>query len=819
MKQILAVSVERKNSVCVFESDEEHSDAVEYVACAGAGIVSAPVNKSLSSHQRFFFEPPSVPAITQIRSPQSSPDSPNSKSSKLMRVNRTSCVTAHPRSHLFASGEEIGYMPRLVLYDSLTTDFLDSAINVHEFGVNYVKFSPSGNLLASLGSPQDGFLHIWDVSERKLTPSCSNKCVSDINDLIWLNDYQLLTIGVRHLKVWTIEGNVLSGRNIVLGSLIDQTFTSAIPLNSSEEEQLKLLVGTTKGCVYEIPGAKLVTSDPQRQINDMAIIKDTLLVSTSSTIFKYQISGEMEAILEAELSSGARGLYTALDHFYILSEEGNIEPLGAPIPSTVNNSIKMLINRKGLNLSSSGSDDTTLAYTTDSRSVLQWPSNVIAIPLDDISTADCSNNTVLAGSLSGDIYLHDRIHNAHNGPVTDTHIIGNVAVSAARDRFVQIWVRHTEDKDWKLKQTLNFPSPVLRLRLVLNKENALGLLCCCLNKTVYTYTTREPVDIEDESKPAFASAPQSLLVKGMPFSISTINEFVALSCNDKMVHLIDPWRDERIVASWRAYDSNSDSVNLVHIQCIDHNGSNLLIGSSSNKAAVLYNLFTGELLACQYGYGESISGIAWTGNELLVASNNLYLSELVKNTSSNTTKPSGFPDLKFPRSPPPRISSPPPSPSPPRSPNPERKIFVSPSSRSRSISPARSPNAAPPTSRTRSPSPPPRIQRPSIANHRERGRPILTKGPDNPTLSLPHNAPQPTLRPDTLSSQTNSASGNTQEDLVKALKSFLRSDEKGDEELKELLVSALNKVDGFALVNLFGDKLLDLVKSHFDTNS
>lgn len=812
VKQILALSVERKNSACIFKPENSSAGNVCYVACAGAGVVSAPISEPSSSSQRFLFEPPSAPA-TQGRSPVSSPESPNHKSSKLMRVNKTSSVTAHPISQLVASGEEIGYMPRLILYDFRSGEFLDSAIDVHEFGVNIVKFSPGGNLLATLGSPQDGFLHIWDVSENKLTPLSSNKCISDINDLIWLNDHQILTIGVRHLKVWSVEGNVLSGRNLVLGSLIDQTFTSAISLNSSEGEPLKLLVGTTKGCVYEVPGAKLVTSDPQRQISDMAMIEDTLLVGTSSAIFKYHMLSGEELVLEAELTSGAKGIYTVQDQFYILNEHGRFEQFGVPNRHTPDGKIQKLLSHKGIDLNSAGNEDSTLAYTSDSKSVLQWPSHITPISLDDISAASCADNTIIAGSLSGDIFLHDRIHNAHNGPVTDTHIIGNVAVSAARDRFVQIWVRYIDEGEWKLKQTLNFPSPVLRLRLVLNEQNALGLLCCCLNKTVYTYTTAGPIDVENESTPAFLNAPQSLLVKGMPFSISTAGEFIALSCNDKMVHLIDPWRDDRIVASWRAHDSNSDSVNLVHIQCLNNNGVNMLVGSSSNKAVVLYHLFTGELLACQYGYGESISGIAWTGSELLVASSNLYISDLVKRTTP-IDKTAGYPDLTLPRSPPPRISSPPPS-SPPRSPNPERKIFVSPSSRSRSISPVRSPTAVPPSSRSRSPSPPPRIQRPSMATPRERGRPILNRGTDNSIPSLPYRTPQPTLKPDPLTSHT-SSNGNTQEELILALKAFIKSDEKGDEVLKDLLISALNKIDGLALVNLFGDKLVDMVKSRLD---
>ena len=124
-----------------------------------------------------------------------------------------------------------------------------TALTEHSFGVNCVAFSPDSRYLASIGTAQDGFLYVWSINPRTgaATLHSSNKCVSNINRMTWMGN-KLITVGTRHVKVWSLEerspvqrvtsktrqsdmfvggtNKPLSGRNCLLGDLQDATFTS-----------------------------------------------------------------------------------------------------------------------------------------------------------------------------------------------------------------------------------------------------------------------------------------------------------------------------------------------------------------------------------------------------------------------------------------------------------------------------------------------------------------------------------------------------------------------------------------------------------------
>lgn len=141
-----------------------------------------------------------------------------------------------------------------------------SSLTDHTFGVNCVAFSPDSRFLASLGSANDGFLYIWHINSRTgaATLHASNKCVSRINRMAWMGN-KLITVGVRHVKVWKIDDlnttmriakarqsdasflsssihKTLPGRNCILESLRESTFTSVVAIAED-----KAIVASDKG--------------------------------------------------------------------------------------------------------------------------------------------------------------------------------------------------------------------------------------------------------------------------------------------------------------------------------------------------------------------------------------------------------------------------------------------------------------------------------------------------------------------------------------------------------------------------------------------
>lgn len=192
------------------------------------------------------------------------------------RVKAATCVSFSPNGKFLAVGEvrfafiresielnslqssQTGYKPRVLVFSTAqdaSTDIPLTSLTDHTFGVRCVAFSPDSQYLASLGAANDGFLYIWRINERNGAASlhASNKCTSNITQIAWMGN-KLVTIGTRHVKVWRVEESnpttparqtdalqslttpdhkTLLGRNCILGDLLEATFTTIVPLNSS----------------------------------------------------------------------------------------------------------------------------------------------------------------------------------------------------------------------------------------------------------------------------------------------------------------------------------------------------------------------------------------------------------------------------------------------------------------------------------------------------------------------------------------------------------------------------------------------------------
>ena len=95
----------------------------------------------------------------------------------------------------------------------------------------------------------DGFVFLWSISKNgSARLHSSNKCISNVQDIAWMGS-NIITVGTRHVKVWRLEEHLpssptkkryldgtpssptpkaLSGRNCILGPLVESIFTCAI---------------------------------------------------------------------------------------------------------------------------------------------------------------------------------------------------------------------------------------------------------------------------------------------------------------------------------------------------------------------------------------------------------------------------------------------------------------------------------------------------------------------------------------------------------------------------------------------------------------
>ncbi|CAK7223566.1 hypothetical protein SCUCBS95973_005220 [Sporothrix curviconia] len=197
------------------------------------------------------------------------------------RIKSATCLSLSRDGRFLAVGET-GYAPRVLIFslDDTSSDTPLVSINEHSFGVTAVAWSADSRYLASLGAANDGFLYIWRIDPRTGAAKLfqQNRCTSYVRGMIWLGSNNLLTFGVRHVKVWRIEEGTgpstsptkaryggsdgyastpppslyqqqreqqqqqqqqqnqqpqqrtLPGRNILLGSLLEATFSCAAPL-------------------------------------------------------------------------------------------------------------------------------------------------------------------------------------------------------------------------------------------------------------------------------------------------------------------------------------------------------------------------------------------------------------------------------------------------------------------------------------------------------------------------------------------------------------------------------------------------------------
>ncbi|POS85566.1 hypothetical protein EPUL_003007, partial [Erysiphe pulchra] len=193
-------------------------------------------------------------------SPYANSDCLDSISSKAWtsreRIKSITCLSLSFDGNLLAVGET-GYAPRVLIF-SLSDDSSDSpliVINEHSNGIRAIAFSPDSRYLASLGNTNDGFLYIWSINQKTNTAKfhSSNKCTSFIKHMLWLGDNKIVTVGTRHIKIWRLTEDqrstspgkqrsksdaalnpspiqpsmkTLSGRNVLLGPLVDVTFTA-----------------------------------------------------------------------------------------------------------------------------------------------------------------------------------------------------------------------------------------------------------------------------------------------------------------------------------------------------------------------------------------------------------------------------------------------------------------------------------------------------------------------------------------------------------------------------------------------------------------
>lgn len=129
-------------------------------------------------------------------------------------------VNQHPKYRNVVATSQIGTTPSIHVWDAMTKHTLSMLRCFHSKGVNYVNFSATGKLLVSVGVDPEHTITVWRWQEGAKVASRGGHL-----ERIFVvefrpdSDTQFVSVGVKHMKFWTLAGSALLYKKGVIGSL------------------------------------------------------------------------------------------------------------------------------------------------------------------------------------------------------------------------------------------------------------------------------------------------------------------------------------------------------------------------------------------------------------------------------------------------------------------------------------------------------------------------------------------------------------------------------------------------------------------------
>ncbi|PYH90786.1 WD40 repeat-like protein [Aspergillus ellipticus CBS 707.79] len=709
-----------------------HEQSRSFALCAGSTAVLAELDHDDRISQRFFKARPSATSINPVSSfygqstPPSTPDSrakfsgssrspaqvnvfgsspcndaadtgsPRGWSSR-ERVKAVTCTAISPNGRFLAVGET-GYSPRVLIFSTAkdaSSEVPLSILTEHTFGLRGLAFSSDSQYLATLGDVNDGFLFLWSVNLKNGSAKLhsTNKCTTYVRDMCWMGQ-TLITVGVRHVKVWrlpetrpgsprsrlTVEATssspnqapkAFSGRNSLLGSLAESTFTCVASISDRES-----VLGTETGALcflddsegsqklYVVQhmefGISSLAVDSYRsciwiggrgrQIQRLTFEKIRASLAPSSPTFSGRSSAEHTYKGPAVIGMGSLGSHliavdttNAIDIYSSDNLGDDIDQTDAQ--TTISAHRDAVLGIRSLKPANELEAD----FFTWSRkgAVNFWntrgkcqASRAIALDHPPGSDEEVSNELKVLRTtddmemfVSGDKFGVLRVllgHSlksvhevrAHGGEIMDIalHVTPQscLVASSGRDRMIQLFKR--ADDSLQLIQTMD--DHVGAVAQLLFLDNGEKLVSCSADRTIHV---RDRVSREINGTTVIAYLISKVItMKASPVSMTLSaddTDTLVVSTADRCIHQYD-LTSGRQLASFRAIDTDgSDTVVMssltVTSQGPGQNLPKLLTGmSGTDKSIRVYDLDRGVLLAGDFGHTEGISDVCLLENNL-----------------------------------------------------------------------------------------------------------------------------------------------------------------------------------------------------------
>ncbi|KAI0137267.1 WD40-repeat-containing domain protein [Xylariales sp. AK1849] len=603
-------------------------------------------------------------------------ESPTSKTwTSRERIKAATCLALSREGRFLAVGET-GYSPRVLIF-SLEDNSSDRplvSISEHTYGVKAVAWSPDSRFLASLGAANDGFLYLWKVDTRTGAVKLfqQNRCTSYVRQMIWMGS-NLITLGVRHVKIWRVDevqtnsptkqrfaGDVsspslsqksLPGRNILLGDMIDATFSCAAAIDDSraiicsETGDICLLDDTAKQMrLTKVLEIGFVTTCVTIR-DEVAYIggKSGSFVTVDLALF---LVGNADCIVKTEESpTGLLALGFLEDNLVTVDIEHSIDIWGASYMPGSNNlkitrtelpgygdailgveAFRRPNDSKAAFYTWSGSGDVVL-WDIDGKTKESWKVPLEAAhfenecdPVNQLTVVKATRegNFFVTGDKLGILKVinyktkecvsETKAHASHCQYIAtyedDTRFL---IASCGRDRTVQLF-QCKSNGDFELFQTLEFAAKVVQVLIPASDK----LITCSLDRSLQVH---EIVTKDGELDEMAAIPVRSLPLKASPASMTMAadGKSIIVSLLDRSVCIYDIETGKLSKAFKCTDESGIESVvldSLIHCPATDKDPAFLLGLSNTDKSIRLYDSSTGAFLDREWGHTEAINGVA-----------------------------------------------------------------------------------------------------------------------------------------------------------------------------------------------------------------
>ncbi|KAF2221038.1 WD40-repeat-containing domain protein [Elsinoe ampelina] len=592
------------------------------------------------------------------------------------RVKAATAVALSPGIKWLAVGET-GYRPRVLIFpvtEKKSTEQPVAILSEHSFGVQAVAWDGEGRLLATLGTVNDGFLFVWSVDDSgKTTLIASNKCTTIVRDMKWMGR-SLVTAGVRSVKIWRpdeiapsmgVESDKdglshpgykpLVGRNVLLGDMLEATFTTIVPL------------GDTQAALCSDSGDVCILDDVDKQQKLARIAVETFGITSACLDSDSRLTlagwdGAIKSIdlersdrTEKPLSRAGTPVVRRADKsisFPIaigaipnaLVTVDNKHNIALNIPEEQSNGksgyttkssrashadailgIRALSNgnRRSATFATWSSDGLIIGWSDDGRPAFQ-----IIASLEQVDDAYELTNELRTIAffddathvVTGDRYGVLRVLDlgtgqttfdarAHASEITDIsiHKTGEDVwvATASRDRTLQVFVWQNDGLE--LIQTLDEHAGAVSQ--IAFSEDGRQLLSCSADRTI---VVRDSVD-SDNGEPVLYVMARTVTLKAAPMAMDFASQVdhILVSTADRLVCLIN-YQTGRILSTFKTGDSEGgDPVVLSGlVQVPPGVGPGMVAGVSSSDKSIRIYSEDGTLLARDWGHTEGVTDIA-----------------------------------------------------------------------------------------------------------------------------------------------------------------------------------------------------------------